>query len=445
MEKPTSPVASKIDAIEKALAQTKRHKIRYDKSEGYFISSKLQSQIESMIDEAMLQGDESPTRLIELQEEVDQLRKDKATADAILKHYEEEVKQMNNKYHEFQESAVAAKEAWGKTQAEAKAEIAALRSKMAESQEALKAAKEAQQQSAKGFDPEEAVAWQHRVKVLQDKVNELNNRISEHKHELAVAHKEIDSASKKAAEAREKLTAESKKLSAMKSQKALAMDDLPPPGPVKVTIDNTWLAMALGEKGKKWLEKSLEASAIDVRERIYTLMLAAKSSQTKSIRSIADVLQIALDWVKRATYAARLKLKPWVDMITKDLASGVIKSARFYREELERLVTELKQHAVVAREKVSNKYQYAKERKFFLAGFFREVVAWKRVLVSRAKRYTKAAFKATKTGVSAVISTAVFPFRWLYAVVRPKALDSDVEEAHENIVLFDAEKETAPT
>ncbi|QJT73718.1 hypothetical protein [Botrytis cinerea fusarivirus 5] len=136
----------------------------------------------------------------------------------------------------------------------------------------------------------------------------------------------------------------------------------------------------IGAKSFDWLTKLQQVPTANVRDTTFHLLGAARESSNKQVSKLTALLQKVFEWVKEHSNKMRDKLKPWLDTIAKDIASGKVKTMAFYRSELEKLVADFK----VVQEKAATKLNQKVEE----VSFMTNASSWVKVLFYyRPKRY----------------------------------------------------------
>nr|QUE49154.1 MAG: hypothetical protein [Sclerotinia sclerotiorum fusarivirus 2] len=211
----------------------------------------------------------------------------------------------------------------------------------------------------------------------------------------------------------------------------------PPPEVINVLANiklDSSVKKLVGEKSYEWLEKLKEVPAVNVRDTTFHLLGAARESSNKQVSKLTALLQWVFDWVKKNSNKVRLQLKPWLDTIAKDIATGKVRTMAFYREELEKLVVEFK----ATKAKAVKQLESAGKT----ASFTTDAVSWIKVLFYyRPKRYfakgvgfVKAGLSKTMKSIKKVLSGIASYFSFTNG--HKKLSDEQVES---EIHMFDAE------
>lgn len=108
----------------------------------------------------------------------------------------------------------------------------------------------------------------------------------------------------------------------------------------RVEIKSDLVKAFLGTRGLDWLQQADLAVRTDYRDRAFKLMQAARSAQSKSIKSFGDLFEIVFQWIKQVPRNVAAKIKPWIDEIEADFKSAKLKTLRYYRETLEAIIKE---------------------------------------------------------------------------------------------------------
>ncbi|QHD64733.1 ORF2 [Plasmopara viticola lesion associated fusarivirus 2] len=424
--------------IEKRIEHCRAHPIEYKKYDGYFVSTarldEIQQSLERLLD-SMAENDTLDDKALPLLDEVQELRAKSAVAEASLAAAKEELfnsrKAFDKLKAEQDEIIVASSKAHDALLAE-KAEIqASLATAQSENNERKKAAKTA----SKGFSPEEALKTEAAHKQASQEVQDIQSRLEGTNRRLKVMHEEKDRALKLVAQKENQLEEMSKTVAALHNARNLAMNDIPV-RKVDVQINSTALKLLLGDKGVEWVRKAAQAHEADVRERVFSMVNALKGHKSnRVVNGLLGLLQVALDWLKKQSYKARLVLAEWVAMVETDIRQGTLRQLKHYREELEKVIGDMKVKAEAITHATREKFKEKRKSYFGFFAFFEEVNSWRRVLQHRALRYARGAVRGFAKRVNSLTSSVSRQYNaWFKANV-----GEDVSADYEPIVMFDTE------
>lgn len=428
-----------ITQIEQRIERCRAHPIEYKKFDGFFVSTarldEIQQSLERLLD-SMAEQDTLDDRALPLLDEVADLRKKSAIAEASLASAKEELfnsrKAFDKLKAEQDEIIIASSKAHDELVAEKASIQASLVTAQAENLEKKKAAKAA----GKGFSPEEALKAEAAHKTASQEVQDIQAKLEATNRRLKVMHEEKDRALKLVAQKENQNEELSKTVAALHNARNLAMNDLPV-RKVDVQINSSALKLLLGDKGVEWVRKAAEAHEADVRERVFSMVNALKGHKTnRVVNGLLGLLQVALDWLKKQSYKARLALAEWVAMVESDLRQGVFRQLKHYREELEKIIGDLKVKAATATHEAREKFKEKRKSYFGFFAFFEEVNSWRRVLQHRALRYSRGAVRGLATKVNSLTSLVSRQYNaWFKADV-----GEDVSADYEPIVMFDTDE-----
>lgn len=164
------------------------------------------------------------------------------------------------------------------------------------------------------------------------------------------------------------------------------------------------VAKYMGPKAMEWFKQLEQVAPEKIRDGVFALVQTTRSSKDKRISKLSWLLQELFDWIKTVGYKVRSLVKPWLDMIIADIATGKVKTVMFYRESLE---------AIVKDHKFENKAykQKHKMNENDKLPFIENVAIWAKVLlINKPKR-------AFKRGVG-WFSTAGLSIRRIYSSVK---------------------------
>jgi hypothetical protein len=367
--------------VEKWISKLSEKPVSMGKTGGFFVAKKQMSQLEDRLNGLMISGTttKSPSELIALHETLSKLQTDlqiakdeldASKAEAISKSKDhDEVKRVLGAARRVLESS---RQTWADEKKILVQELEQLRQAAAPLRTAALNAK-------RSGDPELAVAAQQekddnstRIQSLHNELAKLNanrNEQEDNVHNLEKRIKELE-ASKKAA-------LEHNKVIEMKYSRVT--EPGAPLDPRKVDINSSVLVNVLGKKGLKWLEEADLAIRTDVRDRAYKLMQASYSSSTKSIKTFGDLFEIVFQWIKRVPHHVARKIRPWLDEIEADFKVAKLKTLKYYRETLEKVIEEKV-------ELVKNFKPKSGEKQDDKEPFFSTVWFYGYAIVRRAKR-----------------------------------------------------------
>jgi len=113
-------------------------------------------------------------------------------------------------------------------------------------------------------------------------------------------------------------------------------------GDIELRLSPT-IEKLLGKDACLILSKWHTTAYDDVKERAYVGMTALQGHHNKLLASMAKLFKQIWQWAKTQSYNARKALLPWFQMILEDLNAGKIRTVRFYRNELEKLILIVKE------------------------------------------------------------------------------------------------------
>lgn len=167
--------------------------------------------------------------------------------------------------------------------------------------------------------------------------------------------------------------------SAWESAQALAPEPEVVDTLARIKLDES-VKKLIGAKSFDWLSKLQQVPTANVRDTTFHLLGAARDSSNKQVSKLTALLQKVFEWVKEHSNKMRDKLKPWLDTIASDIASGKVRTMAFYRSELEKLVADFK----VVQHKAATKLNQKVEE----VSFMTNASSWVKVLFYyRPKRY----------------------------------------------------------
>lgn len=349
------------------------------------ITQRTITKLENALHEVMVSSStsQSPTDLIKMAEELAALRKRALEAETEVKAAKASIAARNGDISALREALAASESVAQRKNSELMAESA----KLAEQLKAAKAANTESKKlvksvnSATVISEDEYNAAVSKQKEAAAEVTRLNNALAEiNKESAQMAARNLELKNKlQSLEAAKKAAEEKAKLAKPKSFAEVASEGVISKKP----IENKTVKKLFGDKGLEWLSAAEQAVKEDIRERAYNLMLAAKSSTDKKVRSLHELLAIVFQWCKMHARKLHRKIAKWVDMVEADMRSGMLKSIAYYRQELEKVIGEIKQ------ERANLEAQKPES-----SNAIKEAQAWARVLTHRTKRGAKRVYKS---------------------------------------------------
>jgi len=376
--------------IESTATETIARQIEHIKSKpvsvggagGYFVTKSKLDHIEQKLLSALEQSamtSDSPSRLIELQEELNEIRDSSRKAQADLERTQATLKER---------TATFAKVARDRDtqQALAKSRLEEVERTHAQYREALAEAKKEREDSrallataSKGFDPDRAQELQKSVESSTARIKDLQRDL-----ELINADKKALNASFQEANAQlaalsSERTVLQNRINELLTTKNLASSDVVPEITVaRPELNSKILQKMIGDRGINWLHKAEQQMVDDYRNRIYNLRLATKYANSPNVKSISDLLQIVLNWCKNKTWKARKIIASWVDMIEAHIRAGAVRSVKFYHDELRRISDEFDEQRAHHNVEPGQKLRWWEDAYFYAKVFY-----------GRAKRSSK--------------------------------------------------------
>lgn len=192
-------------------------------------------------------------------------------------------------------------------------------------------------------------------------VTRLNNELQRVNTEVKEANTKVAEESQRAKVLREQVAFLESQMADFHGAQAAAVS-LKPLKPATVSLNKGFLTRVLGTKGIEWLQKEELIDRQDTRDRAYHLMQAANAGHTRVYKSLGEVLFIAWSALKRMSKASWKHLNGWLEEVTRDFRAGTLKSIKFYREKLEKVLEALKQQTVVLKRKVARHSATGKEK-----------------------------------------------------------------------------------
>nr|WBR34676.1 hypothetical protein [Botryosphaeria dothidea fusarivirus 2] len=328
---------SPLAIFERQIEQLKSSPVTYSGKSGYFVAKERLDSVEKNILKEM-ETSESPSRLIELQEELETIRKSSTEANKALQDAQKAISEKNH-------LIVTLKKKRDEALVEKADNLAMINSERANLVESLKLATEEKQRvqkefekAKKGFDPEKALELEEALASQKALVGQLQKDL-----ELVNADKQAVAAQAASLNAsimvldQEKRKLEHEVHAFVEAKKKNSSPILPEITVPRPEIKSDVLRKLLGERGIEWLQKAEQAVADDYRQRVYSLMVATKGGKTSNLRSISQLLETVFRWLKLQSYRLRKSIAAWVDEIEHDIRSAAIKSVSYYRDKLAEL------------------------------------------------------------------------------------------------------------
>jgi len=207
-----------------------------------------------------------------------------------------------------------------------------------------------------------------------------------------------------------------------------------PPGEVHslladIKLDET-VRKIVGAAAFKWLQDLQAISESDIRGSTFLLLRAARDSSNKKVSKLSALLQQLLDWIKTQSNKVRARAKPWLEMISRDIAAGKVQSVMFYREQLEKLVADHSFSKNKWKKETGKKPEYQ-------TSTLEDIALWCQVLlINRPKRY----FRSGVGWVRAKLSRVSLLVRGFFSKIWPSSLKWNKIYSNEEYAAF-SEKE----
>lgn len=341
----SSSKTSTADDVQRQIEHMKSHSVSFGGRQGYFVSKDKLRSIESRLLTAMEKDDEeSPTRLLNLQDELDEIKKSSEFLQSELKAAQQKVRERGDLIAKLQREketqellAKSRLDEVNKTHKEYKEILEQTKEERLKVQEELRSA-------AKGFDPEKAKDLQLQVENLTGKIRETTKQLELINSDKKTLEKELYESKGKilAAQAeKDELTRQVDSL--INARKRASVDEIPPLTVPRPEINNRLVARILGEKGLDFLHQAEQAMVDDYRDRVYKLMWASRHGKTQNLKSLSALLEIVFHWLRKKAYKARAVIAKWVDIIEAHLRKGTIKAVSWYRDRLRELVDDFEE------------------------------------------------------------------------------------------------------
>lgn len=409
--KTTNSVASIGADILSKFEALRQKRITLGGDKGVFIADKHLNRLETKVHELMESGDSSISAegLMALHDELSTLRKSSLIAEEALKASQLSVNVLKTDVARSEESLAAIQRQHASTVAAVTKEKAALKAQLFKAEAENKENHVAFNKAKHGFDPNEAVALKESYEASAAEVSRLNKLLASANTTISSSAEHLAASKKSVSDLVAQKAAMSAKLAQAQAAKAEAASIFAPPGPAKVAvaIDNALMTTLLGERGCAFIQEAAAASQNDVRARAYSTLMALRQGKSSTIRSLAAVLQVALDWIKAQTYKARLVLSEWLDELFGDVTRGVIKSIKHYRQRLEEIigasVRKTKSVAISAAAKAHSSYESWSSD---------YVKSWVEVLYRRGKRACRNFWGKIRRPAKAVV---MLPIKFVYS------------------------------
>ncbi|ALD89095.1 gp2 [Macrophomina phaseolina single-stranded RNA virus 1] len=373
----SSSKTSTADDVQRQIEHMKNHSVSFGGKQGYFVSKDKLKSIESKLLHAMEKDDEeSPTRLLNLQDELDEIKKSSEFLQNELKAAQQKVRERGDlivklqREKETQELLAKSRlDEVNKTHKQYKEILEQTKEERLKVQEELRSA-------AKGFDPEKAKDLQMQVENLTGKIRETTKQLELINSDKKTLEKELYEYKGKilAAQAeKDELTRQVDSL--INARKRASIEEIPPLTVPRPEINNRLVARILGEKGLDFLHQAEQAMVDDYRDRVYKLMWASRHGKTQNLKSLSALLEIVFHWLRQKTYKARAVVAKWVDLIEAHLRKGTIKAVSWYRDRLRELVDDFEEI------KASYGHEPGKPERWHKHAYY-----WLQVVWNRAKR-----------------------------------------------------------
>jgi len=182
-----------------------------------------------------------------------------------------------------------------------------------------------------------------RVKAAAE-VADLHNQLGSVKAELHTARTDFDSRQKYIKDLELKMAQQrGKQMEISEAMEMAKTAAFVKQVPATVEFQSRLVRGILGKTGAEWLQKVELASRVDARERAYALLQATARGTSGPIKSMNQIIEICFKWLKTASFNMRQSVLPWLKWIENDLRAGTLKSAKLYREALEKILASYKQ------------------------------------------------------------------------------------------------------
>lgn len=263
------------------------------------------------------------------------------------------------------------------------------------------------------------------VKEALDELNERRSQITELGREknaikatLDQKQVEMDKALKKIAHLEEEQLLKDKSTKFVKTD----LETLVAKEKIKTRpIDNQSKVMRLvGKKGVEWLVKMDEITRSNVRDRAFHLMTATYDSNNKVISGVHDILKIIFDWVKQAPMSARNKIQKFLDVVEDHIRTAKVKTLDYYRDLLKEVVEKERINLALGNTTRQGKHLPPKVE----PSTSDHAKAWAQVLWGRSKRATKKTGRSfwsfVKRGVNGMRKCMAWLTSWFSSVDEEK-------------------------
>lgn len=378
-------------------------KVNMGSTSGIFYSSKVVDNMRAMLDNWAKEHEPSEEQQETLRNLYTQLTEAQASNQSLLA----EKKELEDMLKKQASTTGGLKVDWEHTNHKnaqtilaLQAESRLLRNDLTAAQNANKEASDKFLQVKHGFDPQVAIEAQKVLDSTRAQVTEVNNQLQARNSEIS--HLRAESAKAKQAWADAQTELEREKQSAAK---LLNEYDAIKNG-TEITLrpmpkDNSRIVRIFGKKGLRHINEFDGVVRGDVRDQCYKALSLLKSSNSQPFTGLADLVQLALDWVRTQSYKARQRLSSWVQLIVEDIRQGTVKRVAFYREELEKLIGLAKEKAAEIKQKAHKYYEYGSAKyDGFFDFLYHETKAWAQVFARRSKRIVVKAYHKAKAALN---------------------------------------------
>jgi len=337
---PPEPMKTSIEDVISAFGAVKQYPVTARGQSGYFVEKHGLKVIEDLLRKYSTEPNADPTQVEAMANRLHDLKGHNDEAHSQLRQYKADLANTKEELADARRQLDINKKMTTKY-GQDKGTIEAMKAMLNSKQLELGKAKVTSKAAMKDDDPDvhsEAIAIEDK---LRQQVADYSDQLASAKHKASERVTEFE---RLRTEVNRLVASEAslyKQVSAYQSMSASALSGAKVDVPF-YTINAPMVKLLIGQKGIEWLSKLDYQSRLNLRDYAHHLMGAANSS--KATRGIADLLKIVANWLKSKAYAARERVRPWLALIEKDLAAGVVNTIAFYRDELRKIVADFEQY-----------------------------------------------------------------------------------------------------
>jgi len=409
----------------------KKTYVKFDGANGFFVKEHTMNGIEDRLHTLMASGATSkgPSELIELNTTLATLRQALQTSQDELKAAKADVTAKSRDINQVKDALGAARRVLDDSKSTWSLERKGLIQKLQELQLESSKLKIHAKNEAHSGDPEAALAAENARQLNAANIQDLQNKLQASNKEHKDLENTVLALESQLIKLRADHTAALEKNrnleNAFESQGSMDFSATTR----KVEINSAVVKGFLGKKGLDWLQQADLAVRTDYRDRAFKLMQAARSAQSKSIKTFGDLFEIVFQWIKRVPHRVAKKIRPWIDEIEADFKSASLKTLKYYREALEAIIQEKVSLTNAARKGGKARSPDDKEEWYYTIFYY----SW--AIERRAIRLAKRTGSASMSFASSFWSTCKSSFRKFLLLWRSSS------HVREEDLLYEAEEE----